>query len=54
MPRRSPFNHHRLPREISLCAVRWYLRLPLSYQDIFDLLAGRGIDFDRSTVFRWV
>lgn len=54
MPRRSPFKHHRFPREIFLCAVRWYLRFPLSSQGIVDLLAERGIEVDRSTVFRWV
>lgn len=54
MPRKSPFKHHRFPREIILCAVRWYLRYPLSYQDVVDLLEGRGITIDRSTVFRWV
>ncbi|WP_424991256.1 IS6 family transposase [Fluviibacterium sp. S390] len=54
MPRMSPFKHHRFPREIILCAVRWYLRFPLSYQDVVDLLTGRGITIDRSTVYRWV
>ena len=54
MPRSSLFKQHRFPREIILCAVRWYLRYPLSYQDVVDLLAERGITVDRSTVFRWV
>ena len=54
MPRKTPFKHHRFPREIILCALRWYLRYPLSYQDVVDLLAERGIAIDRSTVFRWV
>tara|TARA_R110002012_G_scaffold273843_1_gene459945 strand:+ start:638 stop:958 length:321 start_codon:yes stop_codon:yes gene_type:complete len=54
MPRKSPFKHHRFPREIILCAVRWYLRYPLSYQGVVDLLAEREIIVDRSTVFRWV
>ena len=53
MPRKSPFKHHRFPREIILRAVRWYLRYPLSYQDVVDLLAERGINVDRSTVYRW-
>jgi len=54
MPRKSPFKRHRFPREIILCAIRWYLRYPLSYQDVVDLLEERGIAVDRSTVFRWV
>ena len=31
-----------------------YLRYPLSYQDVADLLGERRVDVDRSTVFRWV
>ncbi|SOH94973.1 hypothetical protein SAMN06273572_106124 [Monaibacterium marinum] len=54
MPRKSPFKHHRFARQIILCAVRWYLRYPLSYQDVVDLLEERGINVDRSTVYRWV
>lgn len=54
MPRRTPFKHHRFPRDVILCAVRWYLRYPLSYQDVVDLMAERGINVDRSTVYRWV
>lgn len=54
MARESPFKHHRFPRYLILCAVRWYLRFPLSYQDVVDLLAERSVEVDRSTVFRWV
>jgi hypothetical protein len=35
-------------------AVRWYLRLGLSYRDVEELLAERGIDVDHVTVHRWV
>tara|TARA_R110002110_G_scaffold211304_1_gene424029 strand:- start:51705 stop:52250 length:546 start_codon:yes stop_codon:yes gene_type:complete len=54
MPRKSAFKHHRFPCDIILCVVRWYLRYPLSYQDVVDLLSERGISVDRSTVYRWV
>ncbi|MDO6731814.1 IS6 family transposase [Marinovum sp. 2_MG-2023] len=54
MPRKSLFKHHRFLREIILRAVRWYLRYPLSYQDVVDLLAERDATFDRSTIYRWV
>ena len=54
MPRKSPLKHPRLARDIIVCAVRWYLRYPLSYQDVVDLLSERDIAVDRSTVFRWV
>jgi len=54
MSSKQPFKRHRFPAEIILCAVRMYLRYPLSYQDVTDLMAERGLDVDRSTVFRWV
>jgi IS6 family transposase len=54
MQNRSPFKRHRFPQDIILLAVRWYCRYPLSYQDVVDLLAERGVAVDRSTVFRWV
>jgi transposase, IS6 family len=34
--------------------VRWYLRYGLSYRDVEELLAERGIVVDHVTVFRWV
>jgi transposase, IS6 family len=33
-------------------AVRWYLRYDLSYRDVEELLAERGVDVDHVTVFR--
>jgi len=35
-------------------AVRWYLRYGLSYRDVEELLAERGIDADHVTIYRWV
>ncbi len=35
-------------------AVRWYLRHGLSYRDVEDLLAERGVDVDHVTIYRWV
>jgi transposase-like protein len=37
-----------------LIAVRWYLRYGLSYRDLEELLAERGIEVDHVTLFRWV
>jgi transposase-like protein len=34
--------------------VRWYLRYGLSYRDVEELLAERGITVDHVTVYRWV
>jgi transposase-like protein len=35
-------------------AVRWYLRYGLSYRDVEELLAERGITVEHVTVYRWV
>ena len=37
-----------------LLAVRWYLRFSLSYRDVEELLAERGVEVDHVTIFRWV
>jgi IS6 family transposase len=39
---------------VIVLAVRWYLRFGLSYRDVEELLAERGIDVDHVTVYRWV
>jgi transposase-like protein len=35
-------------------AVRWYLRFGLSYRDVEELLAERGVEVDHTTIYRWV
>jgi IS6 family transposase len=37
-----------------LLAVRWYLRYPLAYLHVSELLAERGLVVDASCVWRWV
>src|ERR1700704_1751566 len=37
-----------------MLAVRWYLRYGLSYRDVEELLAERGIEVDHVTIVRWV
>src|SRR6266704_5287122 len=44
----------RFPREVIAVAVRWYLRYGLSYRDVEELPAGRGVTVDHVTVYRWV
>jgi len=45
---------YRFPREVIAVAVRWYLRYGLSYWDVEELLAERGIVVDHVTIYRWV
>jgi transposase-like protein len=39
---------------VIVLAVRWYLRFGLSYRDVEELLAVRGIQVDHVTIYRWV
>jgi IS6 family transposase len=50
----ASFAGYRFPPEVILLAVRWYLRYGLSYRDVEELLAERGIDVDHVTIYRWV
>lgn len=50
----SAFAGFRFPPEVILLSVRWYLRYGLSYRDLEELLAERGIAVDHVTLFRWV
>ena len=45
----SVFAGFRFPREVISLAVRWYLRYGLSYRDVEELLAERGITVDHVT-----
>jgi transposase-like protein len=44
---------HFLP-EIILLNVRWYCRYSLSYRDLEEMMAERGVKVDHSTINRWV
>ncbi len=48
------FAGFRFPPEVILLAARWYLRYGLSYRDLEELLAERGIEVDHVTLYRWV
>jgi transposase-like protein len=50
----SAFAGYRFRAEVILLAVRWYLRFGLSYRDLEEILAERGIEADHVTVYRWV
>src|SRR6266702_5066657 len=45
---------YRFPREVIAVAVHWYLRYGLSYRDVEELLAERGVVVDHVTVYCWV
>ena len=47
------YRRHRFPRIVIQQAVWLYFRFALSYRDVEDMLAERGIDVSYETVRRW-
>ncbi len=52
--RPSAFVGYRFPPDVTVLAGRWYLRFRLSYRDLEELLAERGIEVDHVSLYRWV
>ena len=48
------FARHQFPPAITRYAAWLYVRFTLSYRDVEDLLAERGLDVSYETVRRWV
>jgi len=48
------FSGRHFPSEIILLSVRYYLAYKLSYREIEEIIAERGINVDHSTLNRWV
>jgi transposase-like protein len=51
---RAAFVGFRFPPDVIVVAVRWYLRFGLSYRDVEELVAERGVEVDHVTIYRWV
>jgi len=41
-------------KEVILQCIRWYLAYALSYRDLEEMMAERGVSVDHSTIHRWV
>ena len=50
----APFRGYRFPDEVIALAVRHSLRYRLSYVDVAEWLAERGMTVDPSTLYDWV
>ncbi len=46
--------HHDIQDDIIALAVRWNVRYRLSYAEVSEWLAERGVLVDPSTIYRWV
>jgi transposase, IS6 family len=50
----NPFKWRHFEAEIILLSLRWYLRYSLSYRDLEEMMAERGVSVDHTTSYRWV
>src|SRR5271170_6252575 len=50
----NAFKGRQHPGELIILCVRLYLRYPLSYEHVAELMAERGVEVDASCIWRWV
>jgi transposase, IS6 family len=50
----EPFKWRHYPGEVILHCVRWYLRYPISYLHMAEMMLERGLEIDPSCIWRWV
>ncbi|MGE9553850.1 IS6 family transposase, partial [Erwinia amylovora] len=50
----NPFKGRHFERHIILWAVRWYCKYGISYRELQEMLAERGVNVDHTTIYRWV
>jgi transposase-like protein len=48
------FKRHRFDRLVMLLCVRWYVSYKLSYRDLVEMMAERGLNLAHTTIMRWV
>jgi IS6 family transposase len=54
LSRSALFRGRHFRDEIIVLCLRWYLRYPLSYRNLQEMMAERGLKLDHSTTARWV
>ena len=50
----EPFKWRHFQKDVILLNVRWYLKYPLSYRNLEEIMLERGLKVDHSTIGRWV
>ncbi|GAC1592498.1 MAG: hypothetical protein NVS4B1_37400 [Ktedonobacteraceae bacterium] len=54
MDQQNPFKWRHDEADIIVLCVRWYLRYSFSYRDLEEIMPGRGLPVDHTTISRWV
>jgi transposase, IS6 family len=50
----NPFKWKHFVGEIILLNIRWYLKYPLSYRNLKEMMAERGVIVNHTPIMRWV
>ena len=48
------FRGRHFDREIIILCLRWYLRFKLSFRDLVEMMAERGVSLAHTTIMRWI
>jgi transposase-like protein len=48
------FKGRHFDQEIIVLCVRWYLRYKLSFRDLVEMMAERGLSLAHTTIMRWI
>jgi len=48
------FKYRHFDREIIILCVRWHVGYKLTYRDLVEMMADRGVELAHTTVLRWV
>jgi transposase-like protein len=48
------FKGRHFERDIIVLCVRWYLRFKLSFRDLVEMMAERGVSLSHTTIMRWI
>jgi len=54
MSKDNPFKWRHFQPDVILLCVRWYLRYPISYRNLEEMMQDRGLKADHTTLNRWV
>ncbi len=54
MGTKNDFTGKQFQSEIILLNLRWYLRYALTYRDLVEMMAERGVKVTHTTIMRWV
>lgn len=50
----SLFKWKHFEKDIILLCIRWYLKYSLSYRDLIEMMAERGVAITHTTIMRWI